>query len=541
MKKNRIKVYWLLLMILVYTATCLATIGQTQARYMNTATGKIMVDSENVGITSDCLITQEQEPLTVLVGEMSLYKPAEVTFSLRSSGAEATGNLAWSVADKDHAKYLQITMASGSDPILPNMEVSLFQDANMDITMTLTPTEVARTVAHGQLKIMILVTWGDEMWGTFQVVLPEVVKETDVSEDPENIADEPDEEGEAPIPSEVSEPETQQTESAEENTQPNEENTDPSEETTDATEETEPREEITPTEAATEPPEESDGSDSPEEAPQDPIRINTLSRFDPKEKLPVCIYMTPDITAVRLGLWEINEKETEDPENPVMEFKPFPDGTKFSVNQGKSYYMMYDGYIAEFSLAERTELSVLLDFNLAELNTEESLTLGMEAYAGDELIYSGQAETTPDAPDAYRTMTRPLVQTEQKETEAKPERPPATETGGINILGQGNALEFNLPMEWLEAEVEYTVEFLTMTEEQKLEYIPVDLKAGGISAKYVDYDLTHQVVLQVGKNLPQAGTYRLNLKWTYEGICFAHTQTTFFINYSAQTNTLLGG
>ena len=78
-----------------------------------------------------------------------------------------------------------------------------------------------------------------------------------------------------------------------------------------------------------------------------------------------------------------------------------------------------------------------------------------------------------------------------------------------------------------------TQEMLTMTENQTLVYRPITLSANGLYGKYTDFDLTHNLVFRVGKNLPQAGTYRLNMKWSYEGICFAKTQTTFFINYAA--------
>lgn len=564
MAKNRIKVCWLLLLVLMYTASFLMSIGESQARYLNTVTGSVLVETKAPGITSNCLVTEDQPPLTVLVGELSLYKPTTVSFWLHSSGADATGNLAWSVADKDHAQYLQVTMKSGPDVIEPNMEVGLLRDVYMDISMILTPTEIARNTVHDQLKIQVLVTWGEEMWGTFQVILPEVAGEE--NEDPEKISGETtgetgsSQQKEAAATNSMKKNQqseargygvsllssttplvtgetTETTKAPEETTTPTEETTEPTEKTTEPTEETtQPTEETTePTEETTEP---TQAPEEPEEEPLDPIRLSTLPSFDPSEMVPVQLYMTEDVTAVQLGLLVEDEKATEDPDDPVMEFKPFPDYTKFSVNQGESFYMMYDGYIAEFALQAQTELPLLLDFSLTELEEEEPLILAMQAYAGDELVCSAQAEITPDAPENFQTMTRPLVQTVD---ETETQRPAATQTGGVNILSQYNALEFNLPMEWLDAEVEYTVDRLTMTQEQKLEYVPVTLSAKELKARYVDYDLTHQVVLQVGETLPSAGTYRLNLKWSYEGICYAQTQTTFFINYSAQTNYTLSG
>ena len=96
-------------------------------------------------------------------------------------------------------------------------------------------------------------------------------------------------------------------------------------------------------------------------------------------------------------------------------------------------------------------------------------------------------------------------------------------------------------MEWLDAEVEYSAQMLTMTEDQTLAYVPVTLSETGLYGKYQDFDLTHNFVIRIGETLPQAGTYRLNLKWSYEGICFSQTQTTFFINYSVDAAQTLGG
>ena len=43
----------------------------------------------------------------------------------------------------------------------------------------------------------------------------------------------------------------------------------------------------------------------------------------------------------------------------------------------------------------------------------------------------------------------------------------------------------------------------------------------------------HTLVLGIGDVLPQAGTYRIRMEWTYEGVCYAKKQMTFFINYAA--------
>lgn len=623
---NRIKVYWLLLLVLIFTASVLMSIGESQARYENTVLARTVVESGGTGVTSNCLVTENDAPLTILVGQIPLYNTTKVSFWLRSADAAASGKLAWSVSDEDHADYLNISMLSGNETIEPNAEIELLKDVYMDITMTLTPTETARSTVHEAMKINILVTWGEEMWGTFQVILPAVQGESgdetessgeqgNTSEDPELISSdnngEPDEEekeseeggsdGENPqstdtassaespaetgnaeiveeeataetVTESTTEPATEAstestteaateatTESTTEST--TEETTEPSvEETTEAT--TEPSTEP-PTEPETEPATEPEE----EEEPKTPIRLETITRFDPAEKLPVKVVLTEDVTSIRLGLWveeEVKTEETEEteeleeweeweepdeteeseetePVETVLVLKPFPDYTKFSLNQGESYYMMYDGYIAEFSLQGTTALSVLLDFSHTELDESEKLMLGMEVYAEDELLTTCQVNTTPDAREAFQTVSHTLLQQAALvETESTTTQAETGDDWENRILNLENVLEFTLPMEWLDAELEYSVEMLTMTENQTLEYVPVTLSAQGLYAKYTDYDLTHNLVLQIGETLPQAGTYRLNMKWSYEGICYAHTQTTFFINYSAHTTYTLG-
>lgn len=571
MAKNRIKVCWLLLLVLMYTASAVLAVGETQARYETTVVQNTLVQSGEKGITSNCLVTKNEAPVTVLVGELSYYTSKSVSFWLKSSGAEATGKLAWSVEKADHLSYLNISMSSGSDSIGSGDDVGLLKDAKMEITMNIMPTPLARSEEHGPMKINILVTWGDEMWGTFQVILPAVTDQTQEEtpdgegddEDPERVPEntapskEPEENGETGNDGTLTEPtepdtieksqsppettdqnvvpasledaptdpetEPENTEPSEPETQPTEpsvpeEPTDPTGETEGSGEPTEPTEPDEPTEPAepTEP-----------EQPEDPIRLETIRRFDPAEKLPVKLSLTEEVTFVRLGLWEVDQEATEDPEKPVMKVGALPNRTRFSLNQGESYYMLYDGCIAEFSLQGMTELSVLLDLSHADLEEDQELVLAMEAYVGDAKVASCRAVTTPDAKAAFQTRAHAAAQ-------------PAALTDNTSsrenrIMNRDTALEFTLPLEWADYDLEYSVEILGRGEDGSLRYRNVDLSAGSLNATYTNYDGVHNLVLMTGQTLPQAGTYRLNMKWSYEGICYAELQTTFFINYSAYT------
>lgn len=607
MASNRIKVYWLLLLVLLYMTSVVLSVGETQARYETTVVQTTVVQSQPKGITSNCLVSKNEVPLTVLVGELSMYRSTAVSFWLKSTGGNATGKLAWSVADPEHAQYLKITMASGMDSIDSNVEVDLLKDAKMEITMTLLPTETARNSEHEAMKINVLVTWGEEMWGTFQVILPEVKKEvpegdsdtaseTEKNEDPEQIIDEntstvlpeqtqnaesdstgtestasnqvenkltetttlatmetamsvseggetpgdeqtpeqPDNADEIPVDPteetgemELSDPTVAATESADATTEPT---ADPTAETTVPTGEA-----TDPTEESTEPADDPAEEIQPEE---NPIRMETLRSFDPGEKLPVKIALTEEITAIRIGLLVADPEETQNPDEPVLDFDILPDYTRFSVNGGESYYMMYDGFIAEFALQGMTELSVLLDFSHAALKEDEDLVLAMEAYIDETLVETCRATVSPDAQESLRTTVHSLQQPMTVEDTAVPA---VTEASAVAILSRDNVLEYTLPLDWADKDLEYSVQILTRAADGSLVYNHVPLSDSSLSATYTNYSGTHNLVFQLGETLPQAGTYRLNMKWSYEGICFAEQQMTFFINYSAYSAYTLGG
>lgn len=553
MVNNRIKTYWLLLLVLMYTVSLTTSVEQSYAHYDSTLAVNTVMESSDYGMTSNCLVKKGEPALTVLVGELPLLKSTTVSFWLKSCGADEVGKLAWAVANPDHMKYLQVSMHSGPLAIDPEEDIELLKDISMEFSLILKPTELASTTVHDMMKINVLVTWGDEMWGTFQVILPEVKQEEpDAPETSGNVtvAENGTTTGENTqnLPSATAEGDNTVTENARTGIiQPDmpqeirealegvlasgDNVTDPTESTTEPTTEAETQPTTEPTTEPTTAPE------SEDTAGDAPVRLETLSRFDPAQKLPVKMVLTKDVTSVRLGLQVTEGEETR--------MEPFPDNTRFSLNQGESYYIMQDGYIAEFTVDAVDSLSLLLDFSQTDIKLDQAVVLRMEAFAQETWLQTSRVSVMPDARESCMTLSHPLdQQTEAVVFTAGETREAAAQTQQYGwpsrTLSHNNALEFTLPMEWLDAEVEYSVDMLTMTENQTLEYRPVTLSATGLHGKYMDYDLTHNLVFRVGENLPQAGTYRLNMKWSYEGICFAETQTTFFINYSAQALYPLG-
>ena len=423
--KNRIKICWLLLLTLLYTQCFVLSVGPAYARFDTTVVASTLLEAKPHGMTSDCMIQKGDPSMTVLVG--SLEKSRKVSFWLKSTGSDAIGDLLWSVSNPDHLQYVQIAMQIDSVTIDPGETIELLRDVPMTFTMTISPTAIAKTTEHPEMKVHVVVTWGDEMWGTFQVILPEVKAETETSgnEDPEHISQNENElnqpedgtgiSGSTSAPedpaqqttetTETTEPETEPTETTEPETEPME-TTEPETEPTETTEpETEPTET---TEPETEPPETTEPETEPTETteptipaptvtPEEPeeeektdtdaIRLETLTRFDPSQALPVKMHASEKITSVRLGLQVEEEEETH--------FEPFPDYTMFSLNQGESYYMMHDGYIAEFALGDASSVSVLLDFSRTDLKTDKALVLAMEGYRGNDLVAACTVQTAP--------------------------------------------------------------------------------------------------------------------------------------------------
>lgn len=454
MAKNRIKASWLLLPVLLCAAAVLLSVGVSQARYDHTATAYATVKASTGGVSSDCLITRQDPPCTVLLGRLEGEETCTVPFWLLSSGSNAAGALSFSVSDPYYGDYLDISVLMGEDALEAGAELALQQDVKTQLNLCITLTEVARNTSHEEWTVQVQVTWGEDMQGTFQVTVPEaeLVSET-----------------------------TPETEPAEQ---------------------TEPTEETSLTESETEPSALATGES--EEA--DPVQMKALPVFRPEEQLPVMLTLTQKVTAVRFGLQTTVEQNTL--------FSPLPDYTMISLDQGATYYMVYGDHFPEFSLQNPQTLPVLLDFTYAQLNAGETLTLAMET------CVNGQWNDRYTADSAFHGETSDSEKL---------------------IVTFANNLEFHFPVQWETAELEYTVDFLTMTEEKTLVYQPATLSEDQLYATYTREENNHKLQLQLGSRFMQPGTYRICMTWAFEGVCYAQTETTFFVNCEARTEEMPSG
>lgn len=276
---------------------------------------------------------------------------------------------------------------------------------------------------------------------------------------------------------------------------------------------------------------------TPAEGETPVIRLDTIGSFDSQGLLPVKLTWLEGVERIRLSMTTM-EGTGED----------FPRFTRYSLDGGESYEMLYYGGTISIDASAGAPFLVLLDLSHAQLpvtvetieSTDETVppmtvartadvVLTAQAYAGDWLVSQTTATAKPELDGCYEMAS--------------------------SVLNHQSPLQIRLPEGWKNLNLEYSVKMLTLPVLSEEE-----LTAGAVAAaEYVDLaqpdpevqslvvthtadDTGHTLTLATGETLPVPGTYRLDLNWMYEGICFEGTQITFFINYSVeQTQTVTGG
>lgn len=561
-EKNRIKLYWLLLLSVLLVGSVTVSVGITQARYGNTVTSPVVLKASAMDISSNCLVSAGDAARTVLLGEIDLDKSMTVPFWVLSAGADREVKLNWGISDQEHIHYFNIDLLVGEETLTAGETIVLPEDVRLELMLRLVPTVLARTTVHGEAKINVHVTLDDTMWGTFQVILPAVQGSTEavaVSEEPEAEAAEAaavvEEEPEAmaePTPEPTVEPTEEPEATAEPTVEPTVEPRATSEPTIEPTVEPSATPEATlePTPTPTVEPSATptptiEPTPEPTATPQPTIEptpeptlaptanpyeeqealveLNAMSTFDLKRQLPVVMTLAEHITSVRLGIQAVCDKETVPEEAVVAEavtevvtLEALPDYTMFSVDGGNSYYMVYGDYIPELILHEITTVPLLMDFRYTKLKQDEELTIAMEAYMGRELRKTCTAVTkASEVIEAENLMG--------------------------SILNFENTLDFIFPMNWRDMEMKYTVEYLTVTGDQTLKYVPANLSEDSLQTTYINDENNHRLELKLGKKFKQPGTYRITISCSYEGLCYDTMQTTFFVNCSGREEKVTNG
>ena len=447
--------YWLLLITVLYLAGSVMSVGESQARYVNTATWYTVAEPTQNNPTSDCLEPVTQPPITVLLGQMD-QESREISFTL-DSRTDTSGMLAWRVDSPD---YLDVRVQIGDTSLSSGDTVSLTGETPVTVTMLLSLTEKALEPRDG-MNVNIQVSFGETLTGTFRVELMPV--DGQILAATEQEATEP----------EVTEPEVTEPEVTEpEVTEP--EATEP--------EVTEP--EVTEPEV-TEP----EATEPEVTVPPAAIVLESAQTYHSACLIPLKVVSDGD---TKTSLQLVSGESVLD----------FPRGTRFSLDKGASWFMLYQAGALQLDVTAGTPLTVLLDLSHTALVTEPSLTVT----AG-----TGEAIT-------LTVNTAPLY------------------TANTQVLNKNTELVVTLAELWQNCQLVYSVEVLLATEESKY-YVPVVLSEDGLMAELSGQKLR----IRTGDILPPAGTYRLNLRWMDQGICVGQTQLSFFINYAAKQNVTQAG
>lgn len=262
----------------------------------------------------------------------------------------------------------------------------------------------------------------------------------------------------------------------------------------------------------------------PEETEPEGFHITSVTNFSQRETyIPVMITLEEGIDRVKLGLTPSSDGLIQ----------PLPKNTRFSVNDGESFYMMYEekGYVAEFSIPGGIPaLPVLLDLSQVDAALG-SITLTAQGFAGQASRQSGTVTVYANADTQVKAERTGLSETREAPQEA----------WDTLFLTTDTELTFTLPGSWEDAALEYSIEMLTTDELGRIEYTPANTADGSLVLSEQVQDGVKTISLRIGSTFPPAGTYRANFQWTHEGLPFAKEQVTFFINYSAYMQEQVSG
>lgn len=557
MGKKKLTAYWLLLTAVLMTAVMVLSVGQSQARYINTVTWDTVLEPGPGVVSSNCMAATDEPQLTVLLGQIPLEEEHVITFQLDAI-RETEGQLNWQITKNWAKEYMDVRMELGGQTLNPGDTVKL-DPGSTEVTMIFAPTELARTREHGVLIISVEVSWADSLSTVFQVKLPALKadsanvqaiqllepqfldnmdntileysindEEPRIGEENEEEPTEEEQEEDEELPTE--EPVQDPTEAPSE--EPTEEPTeDPVEDPTEA-----PTEEPTeaPSEAPTEPPTEA-ATEAPAEAPseeptEEPTEAPTEEPTDPAvvDDIPIVdgsdvIWMDAPADMKEGTVIPVIIKPMEDQEELTfgllgeMEdgLQPLPAFTRYSPDGGASWYMLYDADTVKLDFRERERITLLLNTGYTELEPEAQLTLAAGCQSDDAIRIAPAAVTVPNGTALYTMSSR--------------------------IMTEKDPLTLTLPRGWERRMGDYTFSYRLYMQAPAEETGYMEVAAELLYAQFEAGEENSTLTFRADEYRPQAGTYRLDMEWKYKGICFAQEQTTFFINYSTYSESYRTG
>lgn len=197
-----------------------------------------------------------------------------------------------------------------------------------------------------------------------------------------------------------------------------------------------------------------------------------------------------------------------------------PAYTRYSIDDGETWYMLYYGGVVEFDAYGQESVMILLDMSLTDCESGEPLSMIVAAYGSgrENGRYCAQIEVTPYG---VETTFRSRTYSSRK-------------FGTLAVLGEAeeDILTVYCKEGLEDCDRTYTFELLTAYDGEALyERVSDD-------AFYIAYDEDLAAVsVSVGDTLPQAGTYRLTIEYSYDGTYIDDSETVFFVNYMADTRS----
>jgi len=544
MAEKKTIAYWsILLAVVVLAAGAILSVNSTQARYVSSTMWNTIALPGEETVTSDCLRSASDAPMTVLLGEISpegqkIAQRHQADFCMEST-KDVAGALTWSV---DKPEYLRAAMYMGAVELQQGSEVALKEKEPVTVIMYLTATDAAGSQSHEAMTVKVNVSWGDSLQGAFAIDLAEVIMQEPVlpeenpdTQEPTNPEGTEPSEGEGTNSDETESSEgegtnsdetessegegtnSDETESSEgegtnsDETEPSEgeganpDETEPSEGEGTNPEGTEPSEGEGTNPEGTEPPEgETETGNTTEPPTEDPVQdpdnegfvqIKTIKGFTKDAMLQITVETDNQADSLALGM--VSQDGTQQ--------IGFPGKTCYSLDHGNSYYMLYHG--GQIRLTVKESHNVLIDFSRTVLQGGV-LNLQLNAYKNDVLHASAQTSTEISTEALYQ-LDSPILK--DKET-----------------------LKIVLNSQWTDYPVACSMEKITTVTSEQGDFtqrMEIDPVLAGFEITVTEDPEGDIVAVTGAKQRPAAGSYVLHLQWSDDGMGIGQTEIPFFVNY----------
>ena len=518
MAEKKTIAYWsILLAVVVLAAGAILSVNSTQARYVSSTMWNTIALPGEETVTSDCLRSASDAPMTVLLGEISpegqkIAQRHQADFCMEST-KDVAGALTWSV---DKPEYLRAAMYMGAVELQQGSEVALKEKEPVTVIMYLTATDAAGSQSHEAMTVKVNVSWGDSLQGAFAIDLAEVIMQEPVlpeenpdTQEPTNPEGTEPSEGEGTNSDETESSEGEGTNSDE--TEPSEgeganpDETEPSEGEGTNPEGTEPSEGEGTNPEGTEPPEgETETGNTTEPPTEDPVQdpdnegfvqIKTIKGFTKDAMLQITVETDNQADSLALGM--VSQDGTQQ--------IGFPGKTCYSLDHGNSYYMLYHG--GQIRLTVKESHNVLIDFSRTVLQGGV-LNLQLNAYKNDVLHASAQTSTEISTEALYQ-LDSPILK--DKET-----------------------LKIVLNSQWTDYPVACSMEKITTVTSEQGDFtqrMEIDPVLAGFEITVTEDPEGDIVAVTGAKQRPAAGSYVLHLQWSDDGMGIGQTEIPFFVNY----------